>query len=87
MNKEIEEILGIKSLIENENFPIDFEFNKDPSQINPQMLLDENYKYFLLYSKLYDKNIILKNKLQSLVYEKIQLKQYISKLEVIYTII
>lgn len=51
------------------------------SQINPQIILEQNYKYFLEYSKLHEANTILKSELQNLVREKLQLKQVIQRLE------
>ena len=47
-----------------------------------QGLFDQNYTFFLHYSKLYEANSLLKIELQNLIREKLQLKQYISKIEV-----
>lgn len=54
----------------------------DERGTEPQGLFDQNYTFFLHYSKLYEANSLLKIELQNLIREKLQLKQYISKIEV-----
>ena len=49
--------------------------------IDINILLEENYKYFLEFNKILKINELLKNKLKNLIYEKTNLKQKILNLE------
>ena len=51
------------------------------SKEEESMLIEQNYKLFLEFSKLYKTNELLKNKLQELISEKNKLKAIINKLE------
>ena len=51
------------------------------SKEEESMLIEENYKLFLEFSKLYKTNELLRNKLQELISEKNKLKAIINKLE------
>lgn len=81
MQKEDETILHVPAIKSQSNL-IDNPKELEISDIDPQILLEQNYKFFLQFSKLHEANQMLKNELQNLIREKIQLKQYISKIEV-----
>jgi len=49
--------------------------------IDLNILLEENYKYFIEFNKILKINEFLKNKLTNLIYEKTNLKQKIVNLE------
>ena len=51
------------------------------SKEEESMLIEQNYKLFLEFSKLYKTNELLRNKLQELISEKNKLKAIINKLE------
>lgn len=81
MQKEDKTILHVPAIKSQTNL-IDTSKDIEISDIDPQILLEQNYKFFLQFSKLHEANQMLKNELQNLIREKIQLKQYISKIEV-----
>ena len=49
--------------------------------IDVNILLEQNYKYYLEFLKIEETNRILKNELGNLIDEKNKLKQYIARLE------
>lgn len=51
------------------------------SKEEENLLIEENYKYFLEFVKLFKINELLKNKLQELISVKNKLKTFINKLE------
>ena len=51
------------------------------SKEEESMLIEQNYKLFLEFSKLYKTNELLRNKLQELISEKNKLKAIINKLD------
>ena len=51
--------------------------NSINDNIDINILLEENYKYFLEFNKILKINELLKNKLKNLIYEKTNLKQKI----------
>ncbi len=53
----------------------------EESTINPQILMEQNHKYFLEFSKLNDANGILIGQLNTLAKEKNLLKNTVQKLE------
>lgn len=55
--------------------------NSDVSNINPELIQEQNHKYFLEYLQVYEANVILKNQLASLGKEKQSLRNSIQKLE------
>ena len=81
MQKEDETIIHVPA-IKGQSKLIDNPKELEISEIDPHILLEQNYKFFLQFSKLHEANQMLKNELQNLIREKIQLKQYISKIEV-----
>ena len=81
MQKEDETIIHVPA-IKSQSKLIDNPKELEISEIDPHILLEQNYKFFLQFSKLHKANQMLKNELQNLIREKIQLKQYISKIEV-----
>ena len=81
MQKEDETIIHVPA-IKSQSKLIDNPKELEISEIDPHILLEQNYKFFLQFSKLHEANQMLKNELQNLIREKIQLKQYISKIEV-----
>jgi CRISPR/Cas system CSM-associated protein Csm4 (group 5 of RAMP superfamily) len=55
--------------------------NSINDNIDINILLEANYKYFLEFNKILKINELLKNKLKNLIYEKTNLKQKILNLE------
>lgn len=56
---------------------------EDLEPVDIDIILEQNYKFFLEYFKLYEANVVLKTELNNLIKEKTELKQYIMRLEVI----
>ncbi len=53
----------------------------DISKEEKDYLIEKNFQFFLEYSKLFNSNKLLKNKLEELIKEKNKLKMIINKLE------
>jgi hypothetical protein len=52
------------------------------TDLDEKAIIEQNYKYFQEYNKLYEANMILKNQLSNLTKEKNLLKHTVNKLEV-----
>ena len=59
-----------------ENYNLNQISNEEKNLLNEQ-----NYQFFIEYSKLYYSNLLLKDKLNELIFEKNQLKLFINNLE------
>jgi hypothetical protein len=68
----------------NQNKAISINLSDNNAEIMPDItiLLEQNYKYYLEYAKLYEANGILVQELKTLSKEKNTLKHLITKLEV-----
>ena len=67
------------------NFPSEISLKKEQnfelSLEEKHFLTEQNFKFFLEYEKLYNVNILLRDKLNQLIVEKNQLKLYIKNFE------
>lgn len=55
---------------------------KEITELDEKAIIEQNYKYFQEYNKLYEANTILKSKLNNLEKEKNILKHSVNKIEV-----